>query len=63
MPSSGSELETAASDVIQILKGIPQFVSCKVAVIGELALWKYMPTGRGAIEVCNQASDYSTVKF
>jgi hypothetical protein len=41
-----SELDAAASDVIQTLKGIPELASCKIAVIGGLALWKYIPNGR-----------------
>ncbi|KAF4627030.1 hypothetical protein G7Y89_g11129 [Cudoniella acicularis] len=46
-----TELETAASDVIQILKTVPEFASARVAVIGGLALWKYMPRGRTTEDV------------
>lgn len=47
MPSyTQSELEAAASFVIQALKGMPEFASCEVAIIGGLALWKYVPKGR-----------------
>ncbi|KAG9231711.1 hypothetical protein BJ875DRAFT_506491 [Amylocarpus encephaloides] len=45
------QLEIAASDVIQILKGIPEFAACKVAVIGGLALWNYMPAHRATEDV------------
>ena len=48
-----SDLDAAASDVIQILKGIPEFALCKVAVIGGLALWKYLPRGRTTEVILN----------
>ncbi|KAK1729322.1 uncharacterized protein BDZ83DRAFT_50569 [Colletotrichum acutatum] len=44
-------LENAASEVISILKGIPEFSHARVAVIGGLALWKYVPTGRTTEDV------------
>ncbi|KAF2459309.1 hypothetical protein BDY21DRAFT_337915 [Lineolata rhizophorae] len=50
MPSL-NELETAAADVLNILKGIPEFSNARVAVIGGLALWKYIPTGRTTEDV------------
>lgn len=40
------ELETAAADVIRILKGISEYSNARVAIIGGLALWRYIPTGR-----------------
>lgn len=40
------ELDAAASYVIQTLKEMPEFASCEVAIIGGLALWKYVPRGR-----------------
>lgn len=45
MPSL-KDLEAAAADVIAILKDIPGLSEARVAVIGGLALWKYMPRGR-----------------
>ena len=41
-----TQLETAAADVIRILKGISEYSDAKIAIIGGLALWKYIPTGR-----------------
>jgi len=41
-----SELNAAASYVIQTLKGMEEFACCEVAVIGGLAPWKYVPSGR-----------------
>ena len=41
-----TQLEAAASDVIHILKGINEYSNARIAVIGGLALWKYIPTGR-----------------
>lgn len=49
--SSRQELEAAAADVIKILKGIDEFKEASIAVIGGLALWKYIPYGR-TTEVC-----------
>jgi hypothetical protein len=37
-----AELESAASDVIRILKTMNEFSSAKIAVIGGLGLWKYL---------------------
>ncbi|KAB8067348.1 hypothetical protein BDV29DRAFT_92519 [Aspergillus leporis] len=39
---SFAELESAASDVIRILKTMTEFSSAKIAVIGGLGLWKYL---------------------
>lgn len=39
-------LQQAAADVIQILKRIEVYSNAKVAVIGGLALWTYLPEGR-----------------
>jgi hypothetical protein len=41
-----AELNRAASEVIIILKGIPDYSNAKVAVIGGLALWNYVQNGR-----------------
>lgn len=46
MLPSLAELNRAASDVITILKGIPDYSNAKVAVIGGLALWNYVRDGR-----------------
>ncbi len=43
---SRNQLEAAAADVITILKSIREYSDAKVAVIGGLALWKYLPAGR-----------------
>lgn len=40
------QLEAAASEVISVLKGIREFSNARIAVIGGLALWKYLPNGR-----------------
>jgi len=40
-------LERAAADVIVILKGIAEYSEASIAVIGGLALWKYIQGGRG----------------
>jgi len=45
MPSL-AELNSAASEVIIILKGIPEYANARVAVIGGLALWNYLQNGR-----------------
>lgn len=50
MPSL-QELEGAAADVISILKGVDEFKEASIAVIGGLALWKYIPSGR-TTEAC-----------
>lgn len=39
-------LHQTAADVIAILKTIPEFRDSKIAVIGGLALWKYLSDGR-----------------
>lgn len=41
-----TQLETAAADVITLLKGIREYSNARIAVIGGLALWKYIPGGR-----------------
>lgn len=46
------ELEGVAVDVINILKGIDKFKEASIAIIGGLAVWKYMPYGRQT-EVCS----------
>lgn len=50
MPSL-QELERAAIDVLRILKGINEFKDASIAVIGGLALWKYIPSGRTTEDV------------
>ncbi|KAF2241341.1 hypothetical protein BU26DRAFT_440823 [Trematosphaeria pertusa] len=50
MPSL-NELESAAAQVIAILKSISEFSDASVAVIGGLALWKYIPNGRTTEDV------------
>lgn len=44
--TSLSTLERAAADVISILKGIDEFSNARIAVIGGMALRKYLPNGR-----------------
>ena len=46
MTYTQSELNAAASYLIQTLKGMEEFASCEVAVIGGLAVWKNVPGGR-----------------
>ncbi|KAI1284407.1 hypothetical protein F5Y07DRAFT_2734 [Xylaria sp. FL0933] len=46
-----SELKSAALEVIGILKGLPQFADQKIAVIGGMALWMYLPRGRSTEDV------------
>ncbi|KAF2968901.1 hypothetical protein GQX73_g4678 [Xylaria multiplex] len=46
-----SDLQSAATDVIRILKGLPQFAEQKIAVIGGMALWMYLPRGRSTEDV------------
>lgn len=48
---SQTDLRGAAASVIEILKGIPEFGEARIAVIGGLALWKYVPTGRTTEDV------------
>lgn len=40
------ELEYAVCDVIQIIKQIPELAESRLAVIGGLALWHYLPGHR-----------------
>jgi hypothetical protein len=42
MSFSFNELESANSEVIEILKTIPEFASVQIAVIGGLTLWKHL---------------------
>ncbi|KAG6089242.1 hypothetical protein E4U30_000151 [Claviceps sp. LM220 group G6] len=44
-------LHQTAADVIAILKTIPEFRDSKIAVIGGLALWKYISKGRTTEDV------------
>lgn len=44
--TSQAELEQAAADVIGILKNMVEFKNARIAVIGGLAMRKYMPNGR-----------------
>ncbi|KAG6068600.1 hypothetical protein E4U32_000103 [Claviceps aff. humidiphila group G2b] len=48
-------LHQTAADVIAILKTIPEFRDSKIAVIGGLALWKYLSKGR--------TTEVSTINF
>jgi hypothetical protein len=41
-----TELERAAANVIGILKSISEYSEARIAIIGGLALWKYIPNGR-----------------
>ncbi|MCJ1401157.1 hypothetical protein MMC11_004369 [Xylographa trunciseda] len=50
MPTQ-TQLETAAADVIRILKGISEYSNARIAIIGGLALWKYIPAGRTTEDV------------
>lgn len=46
MSPSLAELEAAARDVIRIMKTVPGLSEQHIAVIGGMALWKYLPRGR-----------------
>ncbi|KAL9123826.1 MAG: hypothetical protein Q9217_006783 [Psora testacea] len=46
-----TQLETAAADVIRILRGISEYSNARIAIIGGLALWRYIPTGRTTEDV------------
>ncbi|RYO97603.1 hypothetical protein DL764_007277 [Monosporascus ibericus] len=46
MTATFRELECAASDVIRTVKRIPDLGNVKLAIIGGLALWHYLPRGR-----------------
>ncbi|XMA13751.1 hypothetical protein WAI453_006542 [Rhynchosporium graminicola] len=46
-----AELNSAASEVITILKGISEYSNARVAVIGGLALWNYLQNGRTTEDV------------
>ncbi|RYP85615.1 hypothetical protein DL769_000956 [Monosporascus sp. CRB-8-3] len=46
MTATFRELECAASDVIRIIKRMPDLGNVKLAIIGGLALWHYLPRGR-----------------
>jgi hypothetical protein len=41
-----SEFKAAAKTVLQCLKGLPQQADVKIALIGGLALWNYLPQYR-----------------
>jgi len=43
---SHETLERAAIEVIQILKNIDEFSSAQIAVLGGMAIWKYLPFNR-----------------
>jgi len=45
MPTQ-TQLETAAADIIGILRGISEYSNARIAIIGGLALRNYIPTGR-----------------
>ncbi|RYP20451.1 hypothetical protein DL767_009454 [Monosporascus sp. MG133] len=46
MAATFCELECAASDVIRTVKRMPDLGNVKLAIIGGLALWHYLPRGR-----------------
>ncbi|RYO93987.1 hypothetical protein DL762_000735 [Monosporascus cannonballus] len=46
MATTFRELECAASDVIRTVKRMPDLGNVKLAIIGGLALWHYLPRGR-----------------
>ncbi|CZT53421.1 uncharacterized protein RSE6_14971 [Rhynchosporium secalis] len=46
-----AKLNSAASEVIIILKGIPEYSNARVAVISGLALWNYLQNGRTTKDV------------
>jgi hypothetical protein len=46
MTATLKELESVARSVIEVVKQIPEARSAKLAVIGGLALWHYLPEGR-----------------
>jgi hypothetical protein len=41
------ELEETASALIACLKTIPDYADTRIAIIGGMALWRYIPNGRG----------------
>ncbi|KAF6844840.1 hypothetical protein CMUS01_00637 [Colletotrichum musicola] len=41
-----TELENAATDAIRILQGLTEFSHARIAVAGEVALWRYLPQER-----------------
>ncbi|KAK2745544.1 hypothetical protein FQN57_003669 [Myotisia sp. PD_48] len=51
IPLSFSELEAAARAVIEILQGIPELSSAKIAIIGGMTLWKYLQSYRTTKDV------------
>ncbi|KAG5926250.1 hypothetical protein E4U42_003490 [Claviceps africana] len=51
LPPKREELHKAAADVIAILKTIPEFQDSKIAVIGGLAVWNYLQSGRTTKDV------------
>ncbi|RYP93022.1 hypothetical protein DL770_000896 [Monosporascus sp. CRB-9-2] len=46
MAATFRELECAASDVIRTVRRMPDLGNVKLAIIGGLALWHYLPRGR-----------------
>ncbi|RYP55389.1 hypothetical protein DL768_000144 [Monosporascus sp. mg162] len=59
MAATFRELECAASDVIRTVKRIPDLGNVKLAIIGGLALWHYLPRGR-ATDNINFITNIST---
>ncbi|KAI1350655.1 hypothetical protein F5Y01DRAFT_315513 [Xylaria sp. FL0043] len=45
------ECENAVCNVIQIIKQIPELVDTRLAVVGDLALWRYLPDNRVATSI------------
>lgn len=46
-------LQQAAGEVIDILRNMTEFSETRIAVIGGLALWNYLPEGR-TTQVCSR---------
>jgi hypothetical protein len=61
MASKFSELERACLVVLDIFKTIPELQTAKVAIIGGMALWKYLPDYR-TTQVCDLRFTLSPVR-
>lgn len=53
--STLAQLDQAAKDVVGEMKKIKEYADAKVAVIGGLALWNYIKSGR-TTKVCTRPS-------
>ncbi|KAI1159237.1 hypothetical protein F5B18DRAFT_655823 [Nemania serpens] len=56
------ELEYAVCDVIQIVKQIPELAESRLAVIGGLALWHYLP-GHRPTDIINFITNLPTLEL